>query len=333
MRKAHQSISTCAFLLLLVTVVSTLCGVSSFQCAVSTGAGLRRQRHRAIPPAPKATTSLMLAKEAGDYSRELLLREEAESPFRKVRFFFYASLGAGAMVSLLVSVTRVAAALSGINTDLLQESAINVGVDAVGLVVLAFLWRNDVQAQESRLKRASKGAELAKLKVRGSKSMMEGYISADDSSDSSDTTANETFTTSLASLRRGRGIEKRVIIAAGGKKKIAAVLDNVRKLEDALVLNDLLVVPVELPRISAPEVPLDDLPPCVALPVGQSWNVVVGDEVEQAVDQGLNVEEDGFCVILKKNGKVGQRTKGVFLENMVNEVTMRRDAGMDVKNI
>lgn len=275
-----------------------------------------------------ATRCFLAKEESGEYSRELLLREEAESPFRKVRFFLYGSVGAGAFVSLLLSVTRIAAALAGINSDLLQESAVNAGIDALGLIVLAFLWRNDLSAQESRLKRASKGAALAKLQVRGSKQLMEGYLEEESQRESSDT-----FTTSLASLRRGRGIEKRVVIAAAGKEKISAVLGKVAELKEALAFNDLLVVPVELPRITAPEVSLDDLSPCVALPVGRSWNVVVGDEVEQAVEQGLDVENEGFCVILKKNGRVGQRTKGIFLENMVSEVTMRREAGMDVKNI
>jgi len=40
-----------------------------------------------------------------------------------------------------------------------------------------------------------------------------------------------------------------------------------------------------------------------------------------------------LCVILKKNGRVGQRTRGIFLERMVGEVEGRRQAGMDVTNI
>jgi hypothetical protein len=98
-----------------------------------------------------------------EYSRELLLREEAESPFRKVRFFFYTSLAVGAATSLAVSVARIAAGVAGINADLLQESVTNAGVDLGGLAVLAFLYQRDMKAQDSRLKQASKGSELAKL--------------------------------------------------------------------------------------------------------------------------------------------------------------------------
>jgi Low psii accumulation1 / Rep27 len=97
------------------------------------------------------------SKGSPEYSRDILLREEAESPFRKIRFFAYASLGAAAVTSFLISITRVAAALSGINTDLLNESSLNAGVDLAGIIVQAALWQRDVKAQDSRLKRAAKG--------------------------------------------------------------------------------------------------------------------------------------------------------------------------------
>jgi len=47
----------------------------------------------------------------------------------------------------------------------------------------------------------------------------------------------------------------------------------------------------------------------------------------------VDIEKDGFCVILKKNGRVGQRTKGIFLERMVAMVEDRQSKGMDVTNI
>ena len=40
----------------------------------------------------------------------------------------------------------------------------------------------------------------------------------------------------------------------------------------------------------------------------------------------------GF-VVLKKNGRIGTRTKGIVLARMVGEVVDRRDAGLDVRNI
>ena len=257
-----------------------------------------------------------------EYSQDIRLREEAESPFRKVRFFFYASLGAGALQSLLVSSARIAAGLSGINADLLDESLTNAAVDLTGIVVIAFLTKRDLEAQESKLKRAKKGGDLARLMIRASKKL------ADE-----DTFDNAGYvTTNLSSLRRGRGMEQRVVIAAAGKEKVAEIVEEAKRLQDKLIANDLLIVPVVLPQGVAPEV-IGDLPECVALPVGLNWKAVVDDETAEARKQGVNVEGDGIAIILKKNGRVGQRTKGIFLGQMVGDVEDRKAFGLDVKNI
>lgn len=284
------------------------------------GSGFQVARPSAVSPQSQIFTSLYMTDDKPEYSTEIRLREEAESPFRKVRFFFYTSLAAGAATSLAVSSARIAAALAGVNQDLLQESVINAAVDIGGLVLIAFLFKRDVDAQESRLKRASKGADLARLKIRGSKSLLGGE---DDS---------PTLTTSLSALRRGRGIEKRVVIVTAGKNKIDEILKEASVLQESLIVNDLVVVPVVLPQATAPSLQ-DDLPECIALPVGNGWKSVINDEISEARKQGVDVENEGISIILKKNGRVGQRTKGVFLTNMVGEVVARRESGMDVSNI
>lgn len=268
---------------------------------------------------------LFMAKEE-EYSIEVRLREEIESPFRKVRFFLYLTLAAGAMTSLAVSATRIAAASAGINADLMQESLVNAGVDLAGVLVIGGLYKRDLDAEQSRLKRATKGAELAKLMVRGSKQMVD--VASEDGT---------TFTTSLASLRSGRGIEKRVVIAAGGVEKIAQVLREAKELASDIEMCDLVVVPVIMPQGVAPQMDVSegDWPSYVALPVtvGNNWKNVVDDEAAEAVKQGVDIEKEGFCVIVKKNGRIGQRTRGIFLDNMVGAVEARREAGMDVSNI
>jgi hypothetical protein len=269
------------------------------------------------------------------FSREVRLREEAESPFRKVRYFLYLNIAGGATTSLLISLARIAAALSGVNTDLMEESVRNACIDTVGLAGVFYFWRRDQVAEESRLKRATKGAELAKLNVRASKALLLGSIEEDDIGDSGSGGSN-TFTTNLASFRRQRGIEKRVVIAAAGKDKIQKILEEARTLQPDLADNDLVLVPVVMPQGVAPS--FDDglpMPPNVALPVsvGNNWKSLLEDESSEAISQGVNIEEEGFCIVLKKNGRVGQRTRGIFLNNLVGNVMARKEAGMDVKNI
>lgn len=267
-------------------------------------------------------TTLKKSNNNEEFDRKVRLREEAESPFQKVRYLIYANLGGGALISLFLSVTRIAAGLNGINTELLQESEVNAAVDLAGLVVIGFLWKREKNAEEARIKRATKGAELASLNIRAAKKLADGL----------EEDLSETFVTPLSSLRRGRGIEKRVVIVAAGVDKIQQVLNEAERLKDSLILNDLLIVPVILPQGIAPD-PTGDTPECIALPVGNNWKSVVDDETEEARNQGINVEAEGIAITLKKNGRVGQRTKGVYLDRMVGEVVSRREAGMDVTNI
>jgi Low psii accumulation1 / Rep27 len=273
-----------------------------------------------------------------EYSRDVRLREEAESPFRKVRYFLYLNLAGGALSSLFISVTRIAAAASGINTELMDESVRNAVIDVAGLIGVGYFWRQDSQAEESRLKRATKGAELAKLNVRASKALLLGDIAADNGAASGQDLG--TFTTTLAQFRRQRGIEKRVVLAAGGADRIQQVLQEAEELQSELADNDLVVVPVVMPAGVPPDVssfssPNSMMPANVALPVnvGNNWKRLMEEEAEEAKSQGVDIETEGFCVILKKNGRVGQRTRGIFLNNLVGNIVARKEAGMDVNNI
>ena len=60
---------------------------------------------------------------------------------------------------------------------------------------------------------------------------------------------------------------------------------------------------------------------------------VLTDEAEQAKAQGIYVDNEGVCIVLKKNGRVGTRTRGIFLENIVDDVLNRQGMGLDVTNI
>ena len=64
-----------------------------------------------------------------------------------------------------------------------------------------------------------------------------------------------------------------------------------------------------------------------------NWKPLIQEEVKEAASQGVNVLLEGFSIILKKNGRVGQRTRGIFLQNMVTDVLERASMGMDIKNI
>lgn len=280
----------------------------------------------------KTSSFAMSSTDNDEYSREIRLREEVESPFRKVRFLLYFNLLGGALTSLAVSGARIAAALSGVNTDLMQESVNNAIVDILGIIVIGYFYKQDLASQESKLKRAAKGASLANLQIRGSASLLSGASSVDiDPS----RLAGRTAVVPIKTFRRGRGIEKRIVITIASREKLESVLEQVKELSDSLIVNDLIIVPVVTPQYTAPLgidnelIQLD----CLAFPAGGNWMSVLTDETEQAREQGVDVENEGICIVLKKNGRVGTRTKGIFLDNMVGDVLERQEMGMDVSNI
>ena len=61
---------------------------------------------------------------------------------------------------------------------------------------------------------------------------------------------------------------------------------------------------------------------------------VIGAECERAVEQGLDPESQGFTIIIKKNGRIGQRIKGLpNYTRLIGDVEERKAKGMDVDNI
>ena len=206
---------------------------------------------------------------------------EADSPFLKVRQAGLSVLLAGASISLILSLTRIAAALSGINTDLLQESATNAAIDLLGIAGLCLLPKRDNDAQLSKLKGVSRGAELAALTVRlpdaaGKSVAAEERAEQSTTSTSASTTKTSSSVVSLSALRSGRGLEKRAVIAVVGSDRMKQLLEDSLRLEESLFANDLLLVLVVTPGFQAPsladlpaemDVPLTDVR-SIALPVG-----------------------------------------------------------------
>ena len=255
-----------------------------------------------------------------NYSTVERLREEIEAPFAKVRVFGYSVLLAGCILSLLISLARIAAGLNGINTDFLQESINNAVIDVGGATVLTFLLKTDFDAKESRLRRAAKGAEIASLQVKG-------IFGLD----------QQLETVQLSAFRSGRGIDKRIIICAASEETIKQLLNDIESstsLREDLILSDLVIVPwvisdsSSLNKVNAQLVQCE----CIGIPVGLNWNNFLREEIEEAERQGVDVK-GGFSIVLKKNGRVGQRTKGINLQRMVGDVNARKSSGMDVRNI
>eukprot|EP00903_Cladosiphon_okamuranus_P007018 g6826.t1 len=263
---------------------------------------------------------------------KLRLRVEAESPFRKVRIFIFSSFIISATVGLLVSSTRTVALTQGIDQGQgFSELLTNIAVDITAIAVCVGLVKRDLEAQEGRMARMEIGAKLAGLKVRLQ-------------------TKEDLSTVTLSALRRDRGRDKRVAVLVGGADAVKSSLESALPYGAALETSDILIVPLVLEsrsgmsgggaamfQASGAENDMESAVGSahVALPVALNrWQEYIDSEVETAVSQGIDPLKEGFSLILKKNGRIGARSKGCPpWGNLVGDVERRKEAGMDTSNI
>lgn len=263
------------------------------------------------------------------------LREEAESPFRSLRFLVYGGVGASGAVGALTSITGALAAYTGVRGAIpLSQSGKDIAIDIGAIALAAVAWKLDSQTKARKLGRLSMGAKIAALKVQ----LQEGGEGG---------RAGERPVLSLADFRRDRGRARRVVIVAGGEEVVQAALDAAGEagMKERLVQNAFLVVPVVLPA-GAKDPPstlglaqerlkgaLDE--PHVGWPLLlREWQEYLATEAAAARKQGLDPVKQGISVVLKLNGRVGQRAFGQpAWERLVGDVERRRRRGLDVTNI
>eukprot|EP01035_Chromulina_nebulosa_P026294 gene26294-34395_t len=269
------------------------------------------------------------------FTQKQILKEETEAPFRKVRIFFYISLLAAAGLGTVICLTKILAfsVQSRPSTDL-TDLYTNLGINLAGIPVLSYLWRADLDKQKLLLERIQKGGSLAGLKIKL-------------------LTSTGSLTVKLSDLRRDRGIDKRVVIVVAEKESVLNSLQTsiARSLE--MLQNDLVIVPLIIEPdpnndyvLSAPTLEglylpegtagsLEDNLEHIGIPVSLAgWNNVVRKEISTALSQDANALKKGVTIIIKKNGKVGTRRFGVPLwESLVDDVAMRSELGLDIRNI
>ncbi|CAN0176839.1 unnamed protein product, partial [Hapterophycus canaliculatus] len=163
-------------------------------------------------------------------------------------------------------------------------------------------------------------------------------------------TKEDQSTVTLSALRRDRGRDKRVAVLVGGAEAVQSSLESALPYGSALETSDILIVPLVLEarpgmsgsgadrfRASGRENDLESAVGSahVALPVALNrWQEYIDSEVETALSQGIDPVQEGFSLVLKKNGRIGARSKGCPpWGTLVGDVERRKEAGMDTSNI
>jgi len=279
---------------------------------------------------PKATVPTInnnndderLGQRFGGYTVKQRLREEVESPFRKVRFLFFLSSAGSALTALYFSALAALKASMGGYADAMpmDEALLNCGINFGGVVVCGYLAYRDYQAGQANLERIAKGGQLARLAINPAAKEMERSIKT------------------LSEYRR----TSRVLICSGGKEYIENIcrslnadqLKDVNNLPELLEQVDVIIVPVLLNKPSgSSKINVGDSKQCwretepmsesdrnfdstrsdnvIGFPRGTAaWEQYLESEIETATKQGFDVIEKGFTITIKKNGKILRRATG-----------------------
>ncbi|CAM9639173.1 unnamed protein product, partial [Discosporangium mesarthrocarpum] len=276
------------------------------------------------------------------WSCNAIRRTTEDQDASQVRIFLFTSFAASGAVGLFIATTRLVALSQGIDQgQTFSELTTNIAIDISAIFGFLYLVRNDINAQKGRLARMEIGAKLAGLKVR---------LQLED----------DPSTITLAALRRDRGRDKRVAVLAGGLEAVRSSLDSALPYAAALRNSDILIVPLVLEDPTSGGDQGNESPGAevrtrarlravggendivsavgqahVALPVALNrWQEYIDTEVDTAFEQGIDPLGDGFSLVLKKNGRIGARSKGCPpWGTLVGDVEKRKAAGMDTTNI
>mmetsp|Transcript_11828 Transcript_11828/g.24999 ORF Transcript_11828/g.24999 Transcript_11828/m.24999 type:complete len:372 (-) Transcript_11828:91-1206(-) len=261
----------------------------------------------------------------GGYTLKQRLREEIDSPFRKVRLAFFGASFASALIALYFSALSTIKAVVGGYSDAmpldeaLTSDAINVGA----VLACGFLTYRDFKAGQANLEKIARAGKLASLVVEPAAVQPN----------------NKRRLVEIKSYRRA----SRVLIAAGGKEYISNLakslaldqLSDTNIIPEKLVEVDVVIVPVLLEKQNNDVVvgdtrsfwrdgvessltendrnfDINRANEVVSFPQGpNAWIDYLNSDIETASTQGFDVLQKGITLTIKKNGKVLRRATGL----------------------
>lgn len=246
---------------------------------------------------------------------------ESIAPWRTLRLFLYAALGSGALIGGIITLTGVAAALSGARTDVdLNVEALNLAIDFGAVAAFAFLAKWDFDRQAELTENVAKKIERKKEQKKKVKSMrdrekrlgdllLEIQVSAD----------GKTQQAKVADIQAGA--RQHMIIVAGPKKACKDALIGANLLKMDFAMSNVLVVPYETgvnqaelqsrPSGGFGEGPSYENQPYVARVAGEGWDEYIQEEINDAIEQsGESIKEEGIAIVIANNGKVIRRGVG-----------------------
>ena len=259
----------------------------------------------------------------GGYTLKQRLREEIDSPFRKVRVAFFSASFASALIALYFSALSTIKAVAGGFSDAipLDEALTSDAINLTAVIACGLLVYRDYKAGQENLEKLARAGKLASLVVEPAAP-----------------SASNKRLLELKSYRRA----SRVLIAAGGKEYISALarsmtadqLKDTNIIPEKLAEVDVVLVPVLLEKKNQNIVvgdtrsfwkegveavsendrnfDINRANNVVSFPQGpNAWFDYLKSDIDTASTQGFDVLEKGITLTVKKNGKILRRTTGL----------------------
>ncbi len=341
---------TTAYLLLLLPVASafTAPASNSVLCLKQSG---QLDESRNIIPSKSSPMALFMAQTDNDDSKSKKLAggidvntrsrllSESIAPWRTVRLFAYIALGSGAFIGGLITLSGVAAAMSGARSDVdFNTEYLNLAIDFGAVAVFAALTKWDLGKADELNKKVEEKIEQKKQNKVIRKAMkereqtlgklnLEIRVSADGATQVAAVEAVQT------------GGKQNMIVVVGKRKAIRDALLGAKILKTEFAMRDVLIVPYEIGKnqkkadqddkvrpdgsgFGEDSRPSWETQPYVAQPAGEGWDEYINDELEDAVAQnGESVKDDGIAIVVANTGEIIRRGVGqVPWRNMVEEL-------------
>lgn len=265
-----------------------------------------------------------LAQPQGGYTLKQRLREEIDSPFRKVRLAFFGASFASALIASYFSALSTIKAVVGGYADAmpLDEALTSDAINLGAVFACGYLTYRDFKKGQTNLEKLARAGKLASLVVEPA------ALESD----------NKRRLVELKSYRRA----SRVLIVAGGNDYISSLaktlasdqLMDTNVIPKKLLEVDVVIVPVLLEQKNGNVVVGDtrafwrndveatvtendrnfDISRAndvVSFPQGHNaWLDYLDSDIETASTQGFDVLQKGITLTVKKNGKILRRATG-----------------------
>uniref|UniRef100_A0A7S3K3R9 Uncharacterized protein n=1 Tax=Aureoumbra lagunensis TaxID=44058 RepID=A0A7S3K3R9_9STRA len=243
-----------------------------------------------------------LNEDDGGYTVKQRLREEIDSPFRKVRLVLFGFSTISATVALYFSLLTIGkSAANFADAPPMQIATRDFGINIASVAVCGALTYREVIAGEKNLERIAKGGQLASLRVRP---------------------ADGAPQISLSKYRN----KFRLVIAAGGEDFISKLAVSLLDVDRALSQVSVRIIPILIDESGRVDVDRGTIlwrqaqkekdttvsNSIVDFPVlSTPWTEYLNSEIATAKSQGFNVLQSGIGIYIKKNGRVLRRATGL----------------------